>query len=377
MRPVTVMLKPSSGACNMRCKYCFYVDETEKRAVANYGFMSPETQEAVIRRVLAFAKGSCTLVFQGGEPTLVGLDFYRRLSELEKQYNVNHVTIHHSIQTNGLLIDAEWAKFFAEHHYLVGVSLDGPKDVHDNYRVDAQGKGTYNRVMHALQILKQHKVDFNILTTLTESGARAARQSYSFFGRNGFFWQQYIPCLDPLGEARGQHPYSLTSKGFENYLKAVFDCWYQDALTGTLRYHRYFYNLLSIMQGQRPEACDMNGVCSWQYVVEADGSVYPCDFYMLDRWRLGNFLTDTFEQIDARRAELRFVEISHEALKGCRDCRWFPLCRGGCRRDREGAIGEPLGENYFCEAYKNFFEYAYPRLEQIIYMLRAGKVRPM
>lgn len=373
--PLTIMIKPASGLCNMRCRYCFYADETAKREVSNYGLMSPETQEIVTKRVLEAADGGCIIAFQGGEPTLAGLDFFRRQLVLEHKYNVRRITIDHAIQTNGLLIDDTWAEFFAQNGFLVGLSLDGRKPLHDAYRVDAQGKGTYARVMRAVQILKNRHVQFNILSVLTEQGARSIRSTYGFFERNGLVWQQYIPCLDPLGCEPGHTPYSLTVEGFSQYLCSIFDCWYRDAISGKLRYHRYFFNLMSVMLGQPPEACDMNGTCGMQYVVEADGSVYPCDFYMLDQWRLGSLLTDSFEQLDQKRRELKFVELSAEALEHCRGCRWIGLCRGGCRRNREGSAGTPLGKNYFCQAYKTFFEYAAERLNQVACLIRSGKLK--
>lgn len=373
---LTVMIKPASGLCNMRCRYCFYADESARREVKSYGLMSAETQEAIVKRILDCAEESCLIAFQGGEPTLAGLDFFRRQIELEKKYNHGKVKIEHAIQTNGLLIDDEWAEFFKENAFLVGVSLDGRKQIHDMYRLDAEGKGTHSRVMQAIQRLKNHGVEFNILSVLTEQGARSVRSSYGFFARNGLVWQQYIPCLDPLGCVPGHTPYSLSREGFEQYLKSVFDCWYQDAVQGRLRYNRYFFNLLGLLLGQAPESCDMNGVCGIQYVVEADGSTYPCDFYMLDEWLLGNMVRDSFEVLDARREELKFIELSAEAMKSCTGCKWLGLCRGGCRRNREGAFGAPLGENFYCEAYKAFFEYAADKLLQVAELIKSGRLPP-
>ena len=158
MPPITVMLKPASGLCNMRCRYCFYADEMAHRTTESYGIMQPDTLEAIVKRVLAFAQGSCSFVYQGGEPTLAGLSFFEQALEFQKKWNVNRVTIENSLQTNGYAIDEAWAEFFARNHFLVGISLDGPKDIHDANRVDAQGKGTYNRVMHAIQLLQKQKV---------------------------------------------------------------------------------------------------------------------------------------------------------------------------------------------------------------------------
>ena len=364
MGPIQVMLKPASGMCNMRCRYCFYADETEKRTTASYGMMSVETLEAVLSQVLSAAGQSCSILFQGGEPTLAGLPFFEEAVRISRRLNRGGCRVSFSIQTNGLLIDEAWCRFFAENHFLVGVSLDGTKEIHDANRVDAAGNGTYSRVMRALQLLKNHGVDTNILTVVTARTVRSCQKIYGFFARSGFTYQQYIPCLDPLEEERGQHPWSLSPARFEQYLKTAFDCWYRDAMAGRKKYHRYFDNLLLMLNGQPPELCGMLGRCARQYVVEADGSVYPCDFYVLDRYRLGDLRTDTIAQIDRRRRELGFIRESAAEAEECRGCRWRSLCRGGCRRDRDH-FGRGIQKNYYCAAYQGFFAYAYPRLAEV------------
>ena len=234
-----VMIKPASGLCNLRCRYCFYKDETEKRQTASYGIMSRETLANVIRKALGSCGRECTFAFQGGEPTLAGLDFFREAVSLAGQFNPNHCRVSFAIQTNGTLLDEKWCAFFAENHFLVGVSLDGTKELHDANRVDADGEGTYGRVVSALRLLEAYKVDFNILTVLTSSACRNIRKIHQHYVRNSWFYHQYIPCLDPLGEERGGHPWSLTSERFAQYLKSSFDCWYQDAMAGRKIYHRY------------------------------------------------------------------------------------------------------------------------------------------
>lgn len=368
-----VMMKPASGLCNLRCRYCFYKDETEKRQIASYGMMSRETLTNVIRKSLANCGRECTFAFQGGEPTLAGLDFFREAVSLAGQFNPNHCRVSFTIQTNGTLLDEQWCAFFAENHFLVGVSLDGTKELHDANRVDANGEGTYGRVVNALRLLEAYKVDFNILTVLTSSACRNIRKIHQHYVRNGWIYHQYIPCLDPLGEERGGHPWSLTPERFAQYLKSSFDCWYQDAMAGRKTYHRYFDNLLMMLNGQHPEACGMGGGCGLQYVVEADGGVYPCDFYMLDGYCLGNLNRDSFADLDRKSVELRFLEESTVPEQECRECKWAALCRGGCRRDRD-YFERGLGKNYFCSAYKSFFEYAYPRLCEV-YRLVMNSIR--
>lgn len=363
MPPITVMLKPASGLCNMRCRYCFYADEMARRTTESYGIMKLDTLEAIVKRVLAFAQGSCSFAYQGGEPTLAGVEFFKKALEFQKKWNVNRVVIENSLQTNGYTIDEAWASFFAENHFLVGISLDGPKEIHDANRLDAQGKGTYTRVMHAIQLLQKHKVEFNVLTVVTRQAARSTGKIYGFFQRNDLAYQQYIPCLDPMEEG-AQTPYSLTANDYEQHLKLLFDQWYQQAIRGNMQYNRYFFNLLAVLNGQMPEACEMRGVCGRQFVVEADGGVYPCDFYMLDEYRLGNLVTDDFETIERRRQELGFLETSVRIKESCRGCKWFVLCRGGCRRNWEPINGNNP-HNVFCSAYQGFLEYALPRLQQL------------
>lgn len=374
MPPVTVMIKPVSGMCNLNCKYCFYKDEISNRKVSFCGSMLPEVQEEIIQRVLAFAEGSCTIIFQGGEPTLAGLDFYKRVVEIEKKCNIHQAIIHNAIQTNGYVIDDQWAEFFAKNRFLVGISLDGTKELHDLNRVDVTGKGTFSRVMHAIQFLKKYQVDFNILTVVTAATGRNIRKIYGFYDRNNFVFQQYIPCLDPIGREKGCYPYSLSVDRFERFLRGLFDCWFQDVMKGKQLSIQYFDNLLMMMCGEWPEACGMSGICSRQYVIESDGSVYPCDFYMLDKWKLGNVLTESFESIALNSSGLHFIEMSAAVHPDCMRCKWKDLCRGGCRKNRESLTEGKLSKNYYCNAYYNFFEYAYPKLKQVI-QFRFGAVQ--
>ncbi len=374
MPPITVMIKPASGMCNMRCKYCFYADETSNRQTENYGFMSEDTLYNVLKNTLKYASGDCTIAFQGGEPTLAGLSFFEKVIELQKELNVNNCRISNALQTNAYNLGEDWAQFFAQNNFLVGVSLDGPADIHDKYRIDAKGEGTYKRVMRTIQLFDKHKVEYNILTVVTSATCKSTQKITGFFDRNNFEYRQYIPCLDPLNEKRGEHEWSLTPKLYAKHLTTLFNSYYSDALKGKKRYHRYFDNLLMILNRQRPEACGMEGRCSYQYVVEADGSVFPCDFYMLDEWKIGNFNTDSVENLMENRTKLSFVEQSIKPHDDCLKCKWAALCRGGCRRDRD-YFENDIGKNYFCSAYKQFFEECYPQLVDLYNKIMSGEVK--
>ena len=376
MPALSLLIKPASGNCNMRCRYCFYADELDNREIRSYGKMSVDTMHTIVDKAMEYGDYECTIAFQGGEPTLAGLDFYRDLvAYVTAHENPKKLKIHYALQTNGYLINEEWAAFLGENHFLVGVSLDGLKEIHDRYRLDAAGKGTYQRVISAIRLLEKHQVEYNILTVVTAATARNGQKIYNYFKKNHFGYQQYIECLDPIGEEPGQHEYSLTPEKYGEFLKSMFDAWYLDMRSGTYVYNRYFENLMMIMAGQQPESCNMRGVCGKQWVFEADGSVYPCDFYALDQWCLGNINKNSFEEMDQKRDELGFIQWSMRQQEDCQKCRWFGLCRNGCRRNREPVTAEHINRNYFCKSYQMFFEYAYPRLEEIYQLYMAGRIR--
>ena len=376
MPALSLLIKPASGNCNMRCRYCFYADELDNREIRSYGKMSVDTMHTMVDKAMESGDYECTIAFQGGEPTLAGLDFYRDLvAYVTAHEKPKKLKIHYALQTNGYLINEEWAAFLGENHFLVGVSLDGLKEIHDRYRLDAAGKGTYQRVISAIRLLEKHQVEYNILTVVTAATARNGQKIYNYFKKNHFGYQQYIECLDPIGEEPGQHEYSLTPEKYGEFLKSMFDAWYLDMRSGTYVYNRYFENLMMIMAGQQPESCNMRGVCGKQWVFEADGSVYPCDFYALDQWRLGNIQENSFEEMDEKRDGLGFIQWSMRQQEDCQKCRWFGLCRNGCRRNREPVTAEHTNRNYFCKSYQMFFEYAYPRLEEIYQLYMAGRIR--
>jgi len=365
--PIHLLIKPASGSCNMVCRYCFYRDELENREVASYGVMSDATAEKVVRRAFEFAERDCTFAFQGGEPTLAGLDFFKRFVALTERYNTKRVRVHYSIQTNGYVIDREWAEFFARYRFLVGLSLDGNKDIHDDLRPDHFGKGTFSKVMHAAQLFSSCGVDFNILTVVTAPLVRNIEKVYRFYTRNNFLFQQYIPCLDAIGEERGKKDYSLTPELYGRFLCRLFDLWYDDRKHGRPVSVRYFDNLLMVLRDTPPEACGMLGCCTIQNVVEADGEVYPCDFYVLDSYKLGNLNDVGFDQIHRKRLETGFLQSSLGKADECQTCPWKSVCRGGCRRDRDRFDGNAPGLNYYCESYKQFFSYAITRLQELAY----------
>ena len=367
---LSFLIKPASSSCNMRCTYCFYADVAEQREIPNYGIMSEETAEVIIQRAFESAKHQVTFAFQGGEPTLAGLDFFRNWVQLTNQYNTKKLPISFAMQTNGIVIDQEWARFFRQNRFLVGISLDGPKEIHDHYRILADGKGSYKRVMQAITWLKREQVDFNILSVVNQTVAKHPTKVYNFFKKQGFQYLQFIPCLDDLGQAQGTNPLSVTSERYGQFLVQLFELWYRDWKAGEPVSIRMFDNILQILLTGQPESCDMNGHCTVNAVVEADGSVYPCDFYVTDPWKLGNLYESSLEELTKVPQAAAFVQESLHTDPTCETCPHYRVCRGGCKRHKEPKINGHYQANIFCSAYKQFYDATASRFVEVAQTLQ-------
>ncbi|EIC96757.1 anaerobic sulfatase maturase [Lachnoanaerobaculum saburreum F0468] len=365
MPPITVLIKPASSLCNMSCEYCFYCDEANKRTHDSYGFMSEKTLKNTIRKTMLRAEGSIHYAFQGGEPTLCGIDFFKKALAYQRRYNKNNVEVSNALQTNGFTLTDEWCSFFKENNFLIGLSVDGTEKIHNSYRHTKSGDSTFERVINSAKLLDKYKVDYNILTVVTSDVARNISDIYHFYKKQGWKYQQYIACLDPIDEERGTKSYSLTSEIYGEFLIKLFDLWDKDYKKGKDPYNRQFINYINLAGGYMAESCEQNGVCGIQTVVEADGSVYPCDFYAMDEYRLGNFNENNMSEIDEKRFEIGFVEKSFKLDSGCRECKYYRVCRGGCQRNRDFNQDSGLYSNYFCKAYKIFFDACYDRILEI------------
>lgn len=367
MPAASILIKPASANCNMDCKYCFYKCLSSHREEYSKGFMQEETLETLVREAIAYADGSLTFAFQGGEPTLAGLNFFQKAVELQQKYNNKKLQIENTIQTNGLLIDEKWARFLGEHRFLVGLSLDGPKKMHDRYRKDAAGQDTFARIMHSVQMLEQYQVDYNVVTVVTNDTAKQASFLYKFWKRNHYPFVQFIPCMDEIKRQDGTQErsiYAVEPEQYGKFLCELFDLWYADFAVGEAMDIRMFSNLAQMAAGYPAEECGMNGCCNCYFVVEGDGSVYPCDFYCMDAWKLGT-VNDGFVQMKTSEKAKAFVEASRPVCAACQECPHFSLCRGGCRRWREPFVDGKPGLNQLCSAYRMFFAHAAERMERL------------
>lgn len=350
---IVILIKPASGRCNMHCSYCFYADETKSRSFKDCGMMSQSTAHLIVDKALDYAD-SILFSFQGGEPTLQGPAFFRDFSEYAKMKSAERVSF--AIQTNGYDISREWLSIFTEYDYLVGLSLDGNKVIHDKYRTNAIGKGSFRKVFSTAQLFRSNGIKFNILTTVNKEVAENIEEIYAFFKRNDFIYQQYIPCIDPMQTERGTLPYSLTSRLYGEFLIRLFELYYSDWINGQYISIRYFDNLVRMLCGEQPTECSLLGCCPMNFIIEGDGSVYPCDFYVIDGYQVGDIHNNSFYEMANNLTHLNFIEKSKNFNSECSACRFYPLCRGGCRRDREDFRTGELNKSYLCLSYKMFFD---------------------
>jgi len=355
-----MMIKPASAACNLACDYCFYLDTTQHRAVGVLPLMQRDVVDAIIQKSLAESR-HCNFVFQGGEPSLAGLPFFGYFVQQAALHKSPSHTISYAFQTNGLTLDKEWARFFKDHDFLVGVSFDGTPRLHDLHRFDSQKRGSGRIVASVISLLKEEGVQFNVLSVVTNELAQNIGQAYTYLVNHGIHYHQYISCMDPL---EGGKSY-LSPQLYGRFLKELFDLWFSSWQEGKPVSIRFFDNLVGMLLGYPPESCDMGGVCSVNYVVESNGDVYPCDFYCTDEQRLGSIVSNSFAQLDAKRTGLRFVEDSPNRIDPCHECPWRLLCRGGCKRYRS-----ETGYKY-CSSMQEFFPYALQRLELVAQTMRS------
>ena len=369
MAYANILIKPASSLCNMRCRYCFYADESEHRMQKSMGIMTRDTARQTIDAMFALAgsRGEVGFSFQGGEPTMAGLDFFRDFTARVRERNTFGLPVRYGIQSNGLNLDEEWAALLRENHFLVGISVDGDRALHDRFRPDASGNGTWERVTGKVRMLLENKVETNLLCVVNGQTAQSPKKVYRALKALGTGYLQFIPCLDPLEVPRGSVPWSLTPEAYGRFLCGVFDDWYRDWERGQYVSVRQFDDWVHLAMGLPAGTCASSGQCGGYLVAEADGSLYPCDFYALDEWKLGTVADDAKELMNGETMR-RFRQRSVRKPRQCASCRFFRLCRGGCPRDWTEAEGER--ENYFCPAFQMFFEYAAPRILRIAAMER-------
>lgn len=334
--------------------YCFYHDVSLHREDISKGIMKKEIVDILIEKALNDAH-EITFAFQGGEPTLAKIEYFQYFVEMINQKKDQHI-IHYAIQTNGMMIDEQWVRFFKKHHFLVGLSIDGYQSNHDAMRLKAY-QPTHAHLMHVLQLLNEYHIDYNILTVITKQFSYHAKELYQFYKKYHIKYVQLIPCLPELDCTYDE--YSLTPQNFYQFYHDFFELWYHDLCQKEYMSVSLFEDLLMIFSGKTPRTCGMLGQCQVQMIIEADGSVYPCDFYALDEYMLGNIAVDSIENILRSHHISSFLNHKKRTSFLCKQCRFKNVCHGNCHR-----MNVVYFDNQYC-GYQQFLEETYQIFYQI------------
>lgn len=365
MKTLTLLIKPASSLCNMGCKYCFYEDEANIRSQKSMGLMTEGTVRIMVEKAMDYLgdRGDLTIVFQGGEPTLAGADYFCYVTDLVAEQKPQGVRVQYAIQTNGLELSEELLAVLKKWNFLVGVSLDGFRMLHDGNRIDAAGNGTWNRILKNLRRLQTAGVETNALCVITAEAAKYPEKIYRTLKQLGFRYQQYILCLDPMEVPRGTMPFSITPQEYGIFLREAFRLWYADWKRGEYVSIRTFEDMVYNAMGIPCSNCAQSGQCGHYLVIEADGSVYPCDFYVLDQWKLGSILEDTVQELLQSDTAKAFARQRSCPPEECAVCPYRQLCRTGCFRDWEKT--QNGYRNHYCHSFQILLEYAMPYFQEI------------
>jgi uncharacterized protein len=376
MQPFTLLIKPSGSDCNVDCRYCFY-----KHRPAQIGQgrqrMSYEVLEKLVKDYMQLRFPMAGFAWQGGEPTLMGLDFYKKVVELQNRYGAPGQQVGNSLQTNAILLDDDWCRFLHESKFLVGISIDGPKGFHDHYRLDHAGGGTFDKVMLAIERCKKHKVEFNTLTLLNDRNVEYVDVLLDLLLSLGTKFLQFIPCVEIDPQTGQVADFSITPAQYGEFLCRTFDRWREYGLAN-LSIRDFDSILLYYLAGRHP-MCTFDRQCSQYIVIEHNGDAFCCDFFVDPNWRLGNIFETPIDQLASSEKKRQFARIKTNLCNKCLVCRHLAVCRGGCLKDRPPFDKEDFSrESYFCEAYKQFFDYSAPRFMQLAAEVRADRIsRPV
>lgn len=394
------MVKPIGSACNLDCAYCYYLGKEKLLNQQRGERIADDLLEEYIRQYIMGQDGEkIVFTWQGGEPTLLGLDFFRKVVELEKKYQPARQRIENDLQTNGTLLTDEWCQFLRQHNFLVGLSIDGPKELHDRYRVSKGGQPTFDKVMGAVRLLKKHGVQFNTLTVVNRLNARRPLDVYRFLRREiGSTYIQFIPCVEPkdfqttapqhwdpakqpvMGSAAARPgtpesavtDWSVDPDDWGYFLCRCFDEWYRKDLGRVLV--NLFETAVAQTLGMDAQICIYHDFCGKGVAVEHNGSVYSCDHYVYPEYRLGDIRERTISAMVFSQQQRDFGFAKSKALpRQCRECPHLNLCWGECPKNRliRTPEGEP-GLNYLCPGLKKFFTHAEPYVRQLARQIGQG-----
>lgn len=367
MRPFTLLVKPASADCNLRCEYCFYLDKCRLYPETTRHRMSETVLEQLIKSYMATRQPIYSIGWQGGEPALMGLDFFAKVIELQKKYGRSGARVGNGVQTNATLISDEMADLFGKYHFLVGCSLDGSADIHDRYRRTIGGKLTHANVLRGIETLKRHNIEFNILILVSQANVSRAREVYRYLVAQGFSYHQYIPCVefDENGELL---PFAINGKEWGDFLCELFDQWYPTD-TSSVSIRHFDSMLLKLVEGST-NICTMGRNCRQYFVVEYNGDIYPCDFFVEKSLKLGNVMNTSWEEALASQTYQEFGAQKAQWNEACEACDCLDVCAGDCLKHRTYAGKPSQNISWLCAGWKRFIRYTRTRFEKL-----AGKIQ--
>ena len=399
-----VMVKPVGSSCNLNCAYCFYLSKAGLAGGPGSGSMSDETLDLFISQYIqSISADEVVFSWQGGEPTLAGLAFFRRVVELQQKHAKPGQTIQNDLQTNGTLIDVEWCRFLKENRFLVGLSIDGPKELHDSFRIAKDGSPTFSKVVNSAKLLREHGVPFNTLTCVHSKNAKYPLDVYRFLRREiGSTYMQFTPIVEPRnfeqsspqkldasllpkdGEPRARPgspdsivtDWSVDPEDWGYFLRKTFDEWRKRDFGKVLV--NQFETLVSQHLGHGPQLCVYSEFCGKNVAIEHDGSVYSCDHLVYPEYRLGNIKDSNLSNSVLSRGQVKFGYAKGESLpKQCRECQYLSDCWGECPKNRiiRTSDGEP-GLNYLCRGLKTFYAHAVPEIKTLVAGIQKRNTQP-
>ncbi|AKJ38372.1 anaerobic sulfatase maturase [Methanosarcina barkeri] len=378
---IHVLAKPTGAICNLACSYCFFLTKEALYPGSKFR-MSDEVLENYIRQLItAHQSSQVTVAWQGGEPTLMGVEFYRRAIELQEKYRKPGLTFENTMQTNGTLLDDEWCRFFKENNFLIGISIDGPRELHDTYRVGKKGNGTFDQVMKGLRLLQKHGVEYNVLTTVNRANADYPLEVYHFLRDEvGTDWMQFIPVVERINE-KGHTLYqrgdtvsdrSVQPEQFGSFLSRIFDEWVRNDVGKV--FVQTFEASARKWLGMPSGMCVFEETCGTGLALEHNGDLYSCDHFVEPDYLLGNIMEKEISELAALEKQYRFGQNKRDNLpQVCRECEVLFACQGECPKNR--FLTTPAGENglnYLCEGWKAFFRHIDFPIQILTGLIRRG-----
>lgn len=375
MKPFSLLIKPASADCNLKCEYCFYLEKCHLYPSQKVHRMSLDVLDKMIYGYMQTSQPNYAFGWQGGEPTLMGVDFFKKATELQQKYGRMGASVSNGVQTNGTLIDDEMAEHFGKYKFLLGVSLDGPAEIHDFHRKTLGGEGSHSLVMKGIENLKKHNVEFNILVLVNSKNVTRAKEIYQYYMDHGFHYLQFIPCVE-LDQKNQPLPFSITGKQWGEFLCEIYDIWYK---TDTRKVSiRFFDSMMNLLVDNVRNICHIGRNCCQYFVVENTGDVYPCDFFVQEQLKLGNVKENTWQELQDSQKYKDFGKQKPIWNQKCNTCKFLHYCSGDCLKNRiYGTIADPKNISWLCEGWEMFYDHSLSGFKKLADKIKIERAQAM